>query len=235
MQLFSSNMNDEDPDVYMPRVSQLNLTPAELERKLDLNNCLNVSHLNVRSLNANYEEVKLLFEQCFKSKFHVIGISETWKIENASLYYLNNYNFEYQCRTEGRGGGVGAYICAAIPYTRINICISNAESLFLKLKYDNKTIIVGVIYRKPDGRIEDFENELNNSLHELKLDKYQCVIIGDFNINLISPNEKDSEFLTMMECYGLQQIVSSPTRITSASSTLIDHIYPNMSCNASLT
>ena len=30
------------------------------------------------------------------------------------------YDFEYKCRSEGKGGGVGAYIKHGVPYTRRN-------------------------------------------------------------------------------------------------------------------
>ena len=48
------------------------------------------------------------------------------------------------------------------------------------------------------------------------------VVAGDFNINLINQN---AEILGIMESYGLDQIVTFPTRVTSNTATIIDHIY----------
>jgi hypothetical protein len=50
--------------------------------------------------------------------------------------------------------------------------------------------------------------------------------VGDFNIDL----KKNSNFAeTMASDYALKQIICEPTRITSKTATLIDHIYVNSS------
>ena len=146
------------------------------------------------------------------------------------MFKLNNYNFEYKCR-KGRGGGVGLYLQSKLKYTRLTCKeIANAECMWFKIENGlPKPVIVGVIYRKPSGEIEDFCYDLNDVLHELQLDRNQCVITGDFNINVFEKNEKIDDFLSMMECYGLTQLISSPTCITNNSSSLIDHIYSNIS------
>ena len=52
--------------------------------------------------------------------------------------------------------------------------------------------------------------------------------MGDFNIDL-TDNENDPEnILTLMQCIGLHQLISSPTRVTINSASLIDHLYTNM-------
>ena len=61
------------------------------------------------------------------------------------------------------------------------------------------------------------------------LDRNQCIIMGDFNINLISREDHGNDLLRLTETYGLLQLIMTPTRITNTSSTLIDHIYTNIS------
>ena len=53
--------------------------------------------------------------------------------------------------------------------------------------------------------------------------------MGDFNINLISREDHGNDLLQLTETYGLLQLIMTPTRITNTSSTLIDHIYTNIS------
>ena len=212
-------------------VNHFNLSPNDLLTfPCEMNSTLSVSHINIRSINANFDELQLLFETALQSKFKIIGISEIWHVDNPNLYKLFDYNFEYQSRNDGRGGGVAMYLHSELRYTRMrDIAIPNTESLWMNVEHGNTHIIVGTVYRKPGGKIDDFCNSLNDVLHQMSLDRNECIILGDFNINLLSEDDKTSEYISMMECYGLQQLVKTPTRITRHSSSLIDHIYSNIS------
>ena len=66
-------------------------------------------------------------------------------------------------------------------------------------------------------------------LRKLLMKRKKCVIMGDFNINLLnfdshSPTE---EFFNTMTSYFFQQHIIQPTRITDHSATLIDNICMN--------
>ena len=52
--------------------------------------------------------------------------------------------------------------------------------------------------------------------------------MGDFNIDLIDIGKDSENFLTVMHCIGLSQVISSPTRLNRNSASLIDHLYTNM-------
>ena len=54
-------------------------------------------------------------------------------------------------------------------------------------------------------------------------------IMGDTNANLIASNlDNNSRRLTdIADVYGLQQLISEPTRVSSFSSTMIDLIFTN--------
>ena len=52
--------------------------------------------------------------------------------------------------------------------------------------------------------------------------------MGDFNIDLSSTCCISEDFLAGVQCLGLEQIITSPTRKTHNSQTLIDHIYTNL-------
>ena len=54
--------------------------------------------------------------------------------------------------------------------------------------------------------------------------------MGPFNLNLMSSNKSKLNIMqTMCKLYGLKQFFQESTRVTDSSSTLIDHIYSNMS------
>jgi hypothetical protein len=53
--------------------------------------------------------------------------------------------------------------------------------------------------------------------------------MGDFNLDLLKfeQHEKTNELLTELLTFGLLPLIIKPTRITSHSATIIDHIYTN--------
>ena len=119
---------------------------------------------------------------------------------------------------------------SSLNYSRINnISLINAESIWLKLNLMNQTIIMGVVYRKPGTNFEEFKQEFEFVLQNLNLDKKLTIIMGDFNVDLTSDEEKSRELIRLTESYGLVQLIKTATRVTNTSSTLIDHIYTNIS------
>ena len=207
------------------------LTPEEFNNNLvnGKNEALSISHINIRSLNKNIEGFKLFFNDVIEHDFDIIGVSEIWQISGDSTFSMLDYNFEYTCRDSGRGGGVGAYIKSNLKYTVLNRQVCHSESLWLKVLHDNSHIVVGIIYRKPNTDITEFQESLIDVLHGCKIDSHDCILMGDFNIDLQNNNDQVANaHISVLQCVGLEQIISTPTRIAVTSSSLIDHIYTNM-------
>ena len=59
----------------------------------------------------------------------------------------------------------------------------------------------------------------------------------DFNINLLKHNshDKTNNYVDNLLTQGFLPLITKPTRITSTSATLIDHIYRNNICKASIS
>ena len=60
----------------------------------------------------------------------------------------------------------------------------------------------------------------------------EIILLGDFNKDLLNPNAH-REWLVLTESLGLSQLVTQPTRVTTNTSTLIDHIYSSHEDNLS--
>jgi len=60
--------------------------------------------------------------------------------------------------------------------------------------------------------------------------------MGDFNVDLLKYNSRDktNNCVDNLFTQGLLPLVTKPTRVTSTSATLIDHIYTNNICKASI-
>ena len=52
---------------------------------------------------------------------------------------------------------------------------------------------------------------------------------GDFNIDLINRSPFAENFVNIMNSFSMNPMVRRPTRVTSTTATLIDHIWCNMS------
>ena len=84
-------------------------------------------------------------------------------------------------------------------------------------------------YRHPGGDIKQFTEQLENTLSKIENDKTikHNIITGDFNIDLIKfdLNDNTNEYLNTVLKNGFIPTILLPTRVTSHSCTLIDHIY----------
>ena len=83
-----------------------------------------------------------------------------------------------------------------------------------------------LVYHSPSGDTEIFMDELEKLLSKLKCHQYPVIMLGDFNMDLLSlKNNKTLLFLQNCMSYGYLSIVRIPTRVTPTSATLIDNIF----------
>ena len=214
-------------------VQDYKLCPSDFDNKLNnLNdNSLSITHVNIRSLNKNISELQLLYDHSLKFKFDIIALSEVWNVRNTDTLPLRDYVLEVNCRQANeRGGGVGAYIHNVLNYTRLDYNVTHTESLWLTVNQNClDKIVIGIIYRKPNTNVDQFQSSLLGVLEEVNVGKTSIVLIGDFNIDVSQTiDQKIYDYLSMIESVGLQQVISSPTRVTNSTSSVIDHIYTNV-------
>ena len=132
-----------------------------------------------------------------------------------------------------KGGGVGFYVKDNLVYlTRLNLNRMEEkifESLFINVKFKNKTITFGCIYRAPCNDIvsnSSFLDILNNTLKRIK--KKDCFLLGDFNYNILDCEKPQiSDFVDQMFSNGFAPLINKPTRISQNNTTLLDHIWSN--------
>ena len=90
------------------------ILPEELQKFLgdDKDENVSVLHLNIRSINKNFENFKMFLSNLNLS-FSIICFSETWlndsNVDNSN-YELPNYVSVHQIRNHYKGGGVSVYI-----------------------------------------------------------------------------------------------------------------------------
>ena len=104
---------------------------------------------------------------------------------------------------------------------------ANIEALFLSITNLPKPVIVGVIYRPPNGNINSFLEQIRKITRSLP--KEASYIMGDFNINLHKPSHHGfyeyQEILLSSNCLPL---ISIPTHEKPrCKSSCIDNIHTN--------
>ena len=110
--------------------------------------------------------------------------------------------------------------------------LNSSECLWLELSENNSSnskskFIVGVVYRHPDQtKVDDFLASFSTCLSNLSDSKKVYYILGDFNINILQDNRSNSasEYINLSVSHGAVPVITTPTRVTLNSSTLIDHI-----------
>ena len=217
-----------------------NVTPSKAEE-------LKILSLNIRSLTKNIEVIREEIDTYLK--FDVLCFNETncnvEKLVNGSNDLLIDGFHEpflkAPVRKSGKGGGLAIYVnkkvCNASNLELVDPGLdpedTSGEFQILKMhncKHENKTKVIVNFYRSPSKDVNRFLNLLDTALY--KLDRHSrkhVLFFGDANIDLIKYDTDNNGqcLIDTLAKHGYVQSVSKPTRVTSHSATLIDHVYTN--------
>ena len=169
--------------------------------------------------------------------FSIIGLTET-KIktnqDNTSVLntIMPGYHFE-SLPTLLNAGGVGFYISNNYKYTvRDDLSKSSKEfeSLWIEIHNDSQqNILCAVNYRHPNANPDIFINYIDSSIDKIQREGKLCVILGDFNLDLLKfeTHPVTDNFMNILGTHFFLPHILQPTRITHHSETLIDNIFFN--------
>ena len=136
--LLNNDDNDPDKNFFNNKYDAVNspyFSLAEVLCKVEklLENLFSVYHINIRSLNKNFDEL-LKFLSIMKNEFDIIAISEMWCSDNNIdinlLYQIPNYTPIHQIRkTSSKGGGLVLYIHKTITFNALEKLSNNNEHI----------------------------------------------------------------------------------------------------------
>ena len=165
-------------------------------------------------------------------EFSIIGLSETWlNSSNVNDFPLSNYNSIGVVRKNKQGGGVSLYIKKSYQFReRFDLATNDndvIESQVIELTAKPKNILIGIINRPPNGKLEEFKECLSNLLQTLDLGNKKCFLMVNFNLDLLKSDENEhiKDFTNTMFSSAFYPLISRPTRISNTSATLIDNIF----------
>ena len=90
-----------------------------------------------------------------------------------------------------------------------------------------KPILVSSAYHPPDSKVELFDR-LDKFISKIEEEGKEFIITGDMNCDIFKPKDKDTNHLKKVYVdHLLTLVIAEPTRVTSDTRTLIDHIATN--------
>ena len=89
-----------------------------------------------------------------------------------------------------------------------------------------------MIYRpntQPRADLDVFTSTLFDLMEIINQKQIKCKLLGDFNINLLNygHHEKTKTYVDSIFSLGFLPQITKPTRVTTSTATLLDHIYSN--------
>ena len=199
---------------------------------------LHFAHLNVQSIRNKFDLLKIYVT---KLNFDVLALSETWLTEymDNTLLEVPGYNFvrcDLSWSSNGhnnpkRGGGIGVYIKNTLSFSLNNMSLYNRscndiEMLWLELHLPfSKNVLLGTIYRPPDGNVTEFCDTLTNTVNDLSIQpNKELLLLGDFNIQYGKPGDPNAiKLIDFEHLTNMSQKITEPTRLENT----IDLIYTN--------
>ena len=219
---------------YLNNSSQCATTDVKgLSKKIksrDLVKNFNILMANIRSIRGGFEELTSMLD-AIDHHFSIIILNEVWLDPGDEHHFaIDNYDLYSNCRNRN-GGGVMIY-CSRLIQSRclsdLDIMSPIMESLFIEIKLQSQTLIIGTIYRPPGCSVREFSLLLQTKiLSQLSTDN--LLICGDLNINLLSEiSNANKTFADIMIDNNLMNVVTEITRETDNTASILDHIWTSL-------
>ena len=198
------------------------------ENSFSDNQQITILSQNIRSLNFNLDNFLTLFHN--GSYPDVLIFSETW---HDIKYPIVIPGFKgYHVVREGRSGGVSIFVKSSISSCQISeysLADQTIEICTVKIFNNSNNLFICGIYRPHSDNINNFCSTLENIIVNGILSRNNCILAGDFNINLLSEHVDVDRFIDMMRSHHYLQTITGVTHpgIFGASPSLIDHVWLN--------
>lgn len=182
------------------------------------NTQLHVAHINICSIRNKIRDVHSLIST---NNYDILGVSETWLTTSYSdsLLHIPGYRTFRKDRTSSRGGGVCFYVRDTLSASTIAHS-HDLECLLLRVTFPgHQHAIFACVYRPPTSGTS-FWPSLTNCLddaHGCTSALHDIFLLGDFNINVLSPTPVPQHhlYLQFLADAQLQNVVHVPTRVLS--------------------
>jgi len=187
-----------------------------------------VLHMNIRSFNRNSTELFSMVAT-LKRRPDVIVLSETWFTYD-TVEEIDGYVGYHVYRRDRRGGGISIYVAnnrknkGIERWSRIS---DHCELCSVDTVMNGEKVKIIGVYRPPDRCVQMFSSDIREILSEIDGKEY-TFIVGDLNVDLITPNAQESDFIAMCQTYSFLPMIEIPTHASPNSQPkCLDHIWFN--------
>ncbi len=195
----------------------------DLNKKFAVSDIL-ILHINIRSLNANFEKLELLLKSLI-CKPHVIVCSETWNLIEHKLYSLNGYSIHYNQSSINKADGVIMYVSNALKHSTSVDTIGRCNFLSTCISINNNlNLKVTGMYRCHDIPKGKFINNLKIYMDTNSKIKNH-ILVGDFNINLNDVDYHSDLLLSSVLDMNYVPFFNNTTRPYSEDGSCIDNMF----------
>ena len=179
------------------------------------------------------------------SGIDILTISESWlnsdtedkltSIPNYSIIRLDR-QVKHSNGQAKAGGGLCIYYRDHLQIDPNSIATHNISNGTLELQWvvvsrpHTKKIIIGNVYRPPDGKLKDAFEIISNEINHIEnIDRYELLIMGDFNADASKNELPPARIIKQFEAeHTLTQVITKPTRYSKRTKTTIDLAFTNI-------
>ena len=206
--------------------------------KKHIPSCLKMFHVNIESFYQHGTELSV-YLKCLSLEFDIICLTEI-RHTTAGIIEKDFPDFHIFIDDPSTAKGGVALLLRKNRFSQISEIDNNSnqhlkktcnctkcviESKWVSCKSNDLNIIIGGVYRHPNGDVDHFNNAIKNTISKISKNTL-AIVLGDVNIDLLQENDtKVNAYLNNFFEYNFIPCITLPTRITDHSATLIDHIF----------
>ena len=169
-------------------------------------------HININSLLSKIDELR---DTVGHTEPAILRITES-KLDTSVFDQVNISGYSILRSDRNRyGGGAACYVRVDLCFNRKNVFSNLIENIFFDLLIPKlKPLLIGIFYTPPNVNTLLVNNLLVND----KLVFFQSFDFRNLNCPLMA------KYKELCQTFSLKEIIQKPTRITSTTSSLLDHI-----------
>ena len=168
------------------------MTDPTLKKNFDtwpVNPGLRIGALNICSLPNKLDDLSVLLNN-HGNHLHILGICESrCTKQQKSQVKMVNYRTEHSFASSNTNSvnrvGLAVYIHDSIKFKRRpDLEHPDIECIWLKVKYENSSLLVGIIYRNGKVNQDDWSSSFSEMLDGVSGENSNYLLLGDINLDL---------------------------------------------------
>ena len=223
-------------DDTQPSISSADTAiPSTVDVLEDTFSGIQIIHHNIQGLHSKTDELSEWFQLC-NGKDVIFCFSEVWINPDSPPFDVPGFQkmiSPFHGRPNNKQGflpGSCMFVSNTLSVVRNALCkdiedsckLLNVTCCLISCKHSYLAVVS--LYRSPSTSPSDCLQEIRNMFSQLLSSTKHIIIMGDFNFDLLKSSKVQSDYADILSDFQFSQHVTAPSRVTTSSSTLIDHV-----------